>query len=199
MEKLMKISRVLDTVVRVLTGIFFGLGCASTLLMAAALCLPASRYESLVGKWLNLEFGSITLTLKEPLSAPENLKPSICVLLLTALAALFFMAWVGREIHRLLLPMKEGRPFDCSVPATLNRLGWMTIIESAVFFLLRGISLFLAAHLYALSGFFGDNVNGYTINLQYDLGWLLMAGMLFLLAHIFKYGEELQRLSDETL
>jgi hypothetical protein len=42
-------------------------------------------------------------------------------------------------------------------------------------------------------------VNGYSYNGTFDCSFLVGAVILFLLSYIFRYGEELQRESDETL
>lgn len=37
------------------------------------------------------------------------------------------------------------------------------------------------------------------INIGLDLGVLIVPAVIFLLAYVFRYGEELQKLSDETV
>jgi hypothetical protein len=37
------------------------------------------------------------------------------------------------------------------------------------------------------------------VNVHLELGFILLAMALFLMSYIFRYGEELQRESDETL
>ena len=44
-----------------------------------------------------------------------------------------------------------------------------------------------------------EYVSGYTLGTVLNLNFLLPCAILYLMSHVFRYGEELQQLSDETL
>ena len=47
--------------------------------------------------------------------------------------------------------------------------------------------------------FLSDKITGVSVTYSCDLSFLIYALVLFLMSFIFKYGSELQKLSDETL
>ena len=92
--------------------------------------------------------------------------------------------------------MREGRPFDAGVSGRLRLLGWVSIAWGVV------INLYNLL----LCGWIGRvlqslDVGAGTLEMEHvlDGSFLVIALLLFLFSYIFRYGEELQKLSDETL
>ena len=92
--------------------------------------------------------------------------------------------------RRILRPMKEGQPFAETVSADMRRLGWLVLIAGGALSL---IELFNEQTITTPNDTFMVRTR------QLDVTFLGVAAMLFLFSYIFRYGEELQRLSDETL
>lgn len=92
--------------------------------------------------------------------------------------------------RRILQPMKQGQPFAETVSADMRRLGWLVLIAGGALSL---IGLFNEQTITTPNDTFMVRTR------QLDVTFLGVAAMLFLFSYIFRYGEELQRLSDETL
>lgn len=109
------------------------------------------------------------------------------------------LAWVlcARDC---LNPMLQGTPFDGSASRNLKKLAILTCVQGAAANLLGAITFRQTIDtyweyifdLYGKIGLFG---------LKYDVRWefLIAAAVLFLASSVFRHGDALQQLSDETL
>lgn len=149
----------------------------------------------------SLDFGSISFTLDRSVMPADNYFLWYLGLgSILGIAELPVLYMTFGSIRGILGLMTEGTPFHEHTVYYLKRLGWLTVasgmIGIASDFILQGN--FLARYdLNAL--FLNDNVIGVTTKYTTDLSFILFAVVLFLLAHVFQYGLELQQLSDETL
>lgn len=103
-------------------------------------------------------------------------------------------------VREILLPMKEEKPFDSTVSTNLKKLStlsihlgilWNIIILSEqiiAVFVYRLPDLLLSEKIVHVSGMF-------SVDLTFLVYWVI----LLLLSYVFRYGEGLQQLSDETL
>ena len=105
-----------------------------------------------------------------------------------------------KAIRNILAPMKNGEPFHNTISTNLKKLAnyscalgislnLQTIISNI--FLVKAYDL----HLLLLS----EKINHVEFMFNFDFSFLVVYGVLLLLSYIFRYGEELQQLSDETL
>jgi hypothetical protein len=96
--------------------------------------------------------------------------------------------------------MKEGRPFEVGVSKILRKLAWVTLIGGAVSEAATIIASHVEVRAFDFPALFNSSaVTGYTFNRTFDFSFIVGAVILFLLSYIFRYGEQLQRDSDETL
>lgn len=105
-----------------------------------------------------------------------------------------------KSIRTILAPMKEGQPFRSDISANLRKLGWFSLTLSLMVQAMEAISLCAmtyAQHLDTL--IISDKVTRLEVNASFDLSVLVIPLVFFLLSYIFRYGAELQQLSDETL
>ncbi len=116
--------------------------------------------------------------------------------------ALTVLVWWGLSVlKRILLPMKEGRPFDVSVSVGIRRLALIILIGG----FLQNLPQFIAGPLFPgnmelLRSILKEGaVERIQVNFHFSLGFVFVSLLLLLLSHVFRYGEELQRQSDETL
>lgn len=103
-------------------------------------------------------------------------------------------------VRRILSPMKHGDPFHAAVSGCFRRLGWLSLIFGAMQVIMVNVARRVAAKL-LLEAMRGTEIpltveRASTVT---DVTFLLVAGLFFLFSFVFQYGEELQRLSDETL
>ena len=105
-----------------------------------------------------------------------------------------------KAIRNILAPMKNGEPFHNTVSTNLKKLANYTCSLGIGLNLQEIISnIFLVKaydlHLLLLS----EKVSHVEFMFVFDLSFLVVYGVLLLLSYIFRYGEQLQQLSDETL
>lgn len=102
-------------------------------------------------------------------------------------------------LRRVLKPMAEQRPFS-GTGKTLRKLG---VVSLAIALIENGTDYwlhFVIEHSYDLERLFqGSLITDVDFLFQIDYTFLLAAAVFFLLSGVFRYGEELQQLSDETL
>ncbi len=109
-------------------------------------------------------------------------------------------------VRDILKPFIHCQPFHETVAKDLKTLSILVVVDTA----LTGVTTVILDHMtrnmYDLHKLFiGDQVFGDKIitvglaNASIDLTPLLFAAALYLLSKVFLYGQELQKLSDETL
>lgn len=201
MDKLKKTAHTLSRIVKALRGISLGFCIASVILLLIALFLPASQIHLLIRSVdANMSMGNVTLHLSRILEPSRPLRWPICALLLLAVIELGLSACGLHLLHKILLPMSKGQPFNGSVSADLKKLGWFTLAGVLSSAILSTVADTLAISIFDLNQLFTPGlVTGYTVNHTIDLALLFIPALLFILSYVFQYGEELQHLSDETL
>ena len=105
-----------------------------------------------------------------------------------------------KAIRGILAPMKEGKPFHNAVSTNLHKLARYTCSLGIGLNLLNIISNILLVKAYDLHLLLlSEKISHVEFQFEFDFGFLVIYGVLLLLSYIFRYGEELQQLSDETL
>lgn len=203
MEKLMVSARRMDTFLKIVAG----------MLMAAVITCLIMDGIVLVGDALNLDpemvgtgYYGVDMGVFSFDVVPENspqpwdsLRQEAVVLLMAAVAC-FVARLAVKSIRTLLAPMKEGKPFHQEAGRQLQRLGWYTIALGVWIEVTRLVNQLTLSALWKLPELLtSEKITGVHINYGINLTFLLVAAVLFLLARVFRYGAELQMLSDETL
>lgn len=172
-----------------------------------ALCIISAAFlfdlpPEMVGTgWENLELGFFKLHLA------DAYVPDYHILLWrqAAEAALmlvcFLMAQrIVRCIRNILAPMKTGEPFHNTVSRNLKKLANLSCFLGIGLNLYTIIGRILTVKAYDLSGLLiGEKITAVDYSFTFDLSFLAVWGILLLLSYVFRCGEELQQLSDETL
>lgn len=203
MEKLTRTAKRIDILLKVLFWIQIVSGVIAILVLVLSIALDATGIEGGTPMLtLDLDFVSLELA-KDAIPSPEvakiqrTLNLAGVLMLVAGLAVGIYCIRLFREILR---PMKDGQPFRESVSGSLKKLGWVELIGGAVIACVE-----LAMENLIIFGFnlkellVSDKISAVTFNMNLDVGFLLAAAACFLLSYIFRYGSELQRLSDETL
>ncbi len=121
------------------------------------------------------------------------------VLLMSAVGLVaVFAVWFGIRIMRqILAPMKEGRPFDSSVSFNIRKMAWFTLGAGI---LINIFEAFIKTYVaQAMISAYAEGPVTMGVRHQINMDFIVFAFILFLFSYIFRYGEELQKLSDETL
>ena len=149
----------------------------------------------------SLDFGSLDLELTENAVVNFNLG---CVQGLIGITMGFVVIFIAIKfcqcIRAILHPMTLGQPFDNGISNNLKKLSNLTIwmgIATNLTMIADGI---MTVFVYNLGDLMNPEVVSHIgMNIEPDLSFLLTFGILRLLSYVFSYGEELQKLSDETV
>ena len=94
----------------------------------------------------------------------------------------------------------SGQIFSPTSGRSLKMISVYVIIEGVINLIASFISSnTISKYIFNLELFNTDIVSSVTVKTDYDISFLITAFIIFILAKIFAYGEELQKLSDETL
>lgn len=200
MEKIMKTSKILNNI----AGFYRTLLKVATIIIAVAvvILLFVSKHSSIwSGVDYTLQLGDVSLAL-----IPDGTIPPDATRLLTigglifSIPLLIFSSMCLRIIQDILYPMSQGKPFTDRVSNSLRKLSFITLIVGAISEIGDMVFSTLELSSIKLDALFNPAVvSGYTVEHSMDMNFLLLFGVLFLMSHVFRYGEQLQQLSDETL
>ena len=157
--------------------------------------------EMVITHYEAFDVGFLELEIAPAFAPDKNL-----VLIQTAinLAMGFVSSLMGRMsiryIREMLQPMKNGEPFNGIVSINLKKLAKLGIFLGIAANLIQLADQAMLIFLLDLpSLLIGDKITHVGGLFTFDLTFLAISAVLLLLSYIFRYGEELQQLSDETL
>ena len=149
----------------------------------------------------NFDIGFLELTMAEGYAPDKWL-----VLLQSAITLLVGcrLMYEGRRgvgyIREILLPMKEEKPFDSIVSTNLKKLAKLSIVLGILYNIIILSEQVMTVFVYDLPGLLiSEKIAHVDGMFQVDLTFIVCWAALLLLSYVFRYGEELQQLSDETL
>lgn len=191
-----RILKILHVAIKVgIIGLFIGLGfIAAYFIFDLEPWMVGSGYEE-------LDLGAILLTLNEAfIPDPSRILLTIGGELLVALAALVLCRKLVACFRGILAPMKEGVPFQHEVSQSLKTAAKYVFAMGIVGNIGIVVEDVLFPLVYDLPNLLlGDAITHITVRYQMDLNFLISFAVLLLLSYVFRYGENLQQLSDETL
>ncbi|MBQ9328831.1 MAG: DUF2975 domain-containing protein [Solobacterium sp.] len=197
-ESMIKIAGRMYTLVNILEKVVGagGLLC----LVAIPLLLLVPQGSTMTSNALTL--GNVTLELYEGALEEQPIQVWLIMITLVSTAVMLGVIFYAmRTIRNILLPMKEGNPFDQSVASRIRTLGHLVFwggLLSQIAVNLSGV-LFTSQYDSLLNLFQVGVVKSVRINYTFSVTFLFFAFVLYLLSYVFEYGQELQRESDETL
>lgn len=203
MNNLSNTAKKLDKVLEIAHIVFGALAIACIVgvaLIAVAYVLKLD--PSTIGTgYENFDIGFLELTVA------ENLAPDKWMILLQAaitLAVSCRLMYDARRgvgyIREILQPMKEEKPFDSIVSTNLKKLAKLSINLGILGNIIILSEQIMTVFVYDLPGLLvSDKIPQVGGMFQVDLAFLIYWAILLLLSYVFRYGEELQQLSDETL
>ena len=203
MNNLSNTAKKLDKVFEIAHIVLGALAIACIVLLALIGLAYAFKWnpEMIGTNYENFDIGFLELTVAKQYAPDKWL-----VLLQAAitLAAGCRLCYDGRKgvgyIREILQPMKEEKPFTSIVSTNLKRLARLSInlgILANVIILTEQI---MTVFVYDLPGLLiGEKITHVGGMFNVDLSFLIYWAILMLLSYVFRYGEQLQQLSDETL
>lgn len=203
MKDMTKTASILDTIMKILSvcikvaavALLVGLGIlAAGFLFDLPPRMVGTGYDQ-------ADLGFVTLTVA------ENYLPDHRVIWAQIAAEMFLVFlclipshFIVKSIRAILAPMKIGEPFHNTVSVHLRKISRYVCslgIGMNLVVIISNILLVKAFDLHIL--LLSEKIPHVDFFFIFDLSFLLVSGILLLLSYVFRYGEQLQQLSDETL
>ena len=103
-------------------------------------------------------------------------------------------------VREILQPMTESKPFASIVSVNLKKLAKLSITLGILVNVIILAEQIMTVFVFDLPGLLiSEKISHVTGMFKIDLTFLIYWAILSLLSYVFRYGEELQQLSDETL
>ena len=202
MNNLTNSAKKLDKVFEIVHIVFGALAIASIVLVAliALSWIMGWNPEFIATDYNKLELGFLELTVADGYAPNKWQVLGQTAFTLLVACRLFYDGRRGvGYIREILKPMTEEKPFDSIVSTNLKKLAKLSItigILWNVIMLTEQIGVFL----YGLPQLLlSEKITHVSSMFQVDLSFLIYWAILMLLSYVFRYGQELQQLSDETL
>jgi len=203
MNKLIKTASVLDTVMKILS-VCIKIG-AVALLIGLVILAAGFLFDlppQMVGTgYATAEIGFVTFTVAENyLPDYRIIWAQVAAEMILAFLCLIPAHFIVKSIRAILAPMKAGEPFHNDVSLHLSKIAryvcalgiGMNLAE-----IIGNILLTKAFDLHLL--LLSEHIPRVEFHFMFDFSFLLVSGILLLLSYVFRYGEQLQQLSYQTL
>lgn len=149
----------------------------------------------------SIDIGFLTLNIAPQYSPDQH---TVLQVVAVELVFAFVLALACRRfidcLRSILSPMIQGEPFRAAASRSLADLGKLSIVigivSNAAMLTSQAMTVF-ALNLPEL--LISEKITHIRGNFTADFSFLAFSAVLFLLSYVFRYGQELQQLSDETL
>lgn len=200
MDKIIKTSKTIRAILKVL---FWVVAVVSVVILAAILVVLFMKGFMKGGTALDGGF-SITLGNYSLLLNQEYSSQQLTSLHFMTFANVALFGTLSCYIIRVLLnvfePMSQGKPFSTTISVALKKLAYAILIMGIISFVLQIATNLIFYNVFDIPSLFNaDRVESCSISIVSDGSFIIWFFILRLVGHIFKYGETLQQLSDETL
>ena len=203
MNNLSNTARKLDKVLEIAHIVFGALAIACIVgvaLIAVAYILKLD--PNMIGTgYENFDVGFLELTVAESYAPDKWMILLQAAITLAVSCRLMYDARRGvGYIREILNPMKEEKPFDTIVSTNLKKLAKLSINLGILGNIIILSEQIMTVFVYDLPGLLvSEKITHVGGMFNVDLTFVVYWAILLLLSYVFRYGEELQQLSDETL
>lgn len=203
MNNLSNTAKKLDKVLEIVHIVFGALAIACIVgvaLIAVAYVLKLDP-EMIGTGYENFDIGFLELTVADSYAPDKWLVLLQAAITLAVSCRLFYDGRRGvGYIRDILHPMMEEKPFDSIVSTNLKKLAKLSINLGILANIIILSEQIIAVFVYDLpSLLISEKIVHVGGMLNVDLTFLIYWAILLLLSYVFRYGEQLQQLSDETL
>lgn len=204
MEKLKKMAVVIDTILKI---VFIIVIVGLILVIVADIAILAIGPMNIEnGKFSYNMFGAnIVIADAEDLAgiSLNGYQLASGVIMATVGGAIgMIVVLVGiKMLREIIAPMKDGGPFVEGISLKMRNFGIFTLVAGVVGNILELVMWHIAQRI-LFSAVTVPEIYAQDLRMNYeyviDGSYIVFALFIFLLSYIFKYGEELQKQSDET-
>jgi len=200
MEKLMKTSKTVDTILKVVYKIMQVAGII--LLVSIGICIVAQFVDKLpMAELTSVSVSDVELIFKEPI--PIDSGKAVMEMVATLVVALLVIGitcYMIKLLRKVLAPMIVGQPFDGTVSKNIKKLGIAVIVNGLAIDIAESVMSSMAFYMYDIAELIlSDNISKIMVNSEISLDSVLVGVLVIMLSHVFRYGEQLQQQADETL
>lgn len=204
LEKLKRMAGGLDAFFKVFLRIMIIALAVAVVIVGSVTLLFLVKPETaakLSGGFLSVDVGPFTFDLEEGYAPGTGavlayIWAHIGLTVLTAAVIGYFIV----RVRKILQPMKQGNPFHESVSAEIRRIAFASLFMGVIGNLATVLEDCSAMLLFGKEHLIGNGrIRSVTVNIEPEPGFVIVFLVLLLISWIFRYGEELQKLSDETL
>ena len=205
MERMQKIARIIDVVLQILWWavglciLIWGIAVVEAILQAIPSVNLGIKVDPDFFRRTWLGFGSLKLVLTDGyLFLPDNWWGVLkCIGYIVVLLLSWYELTILKNVFR---PMEQGIPFDGTVSRAIRKAAWIELIGWVVGVAVSNADYYFLYRALDMPTLFSpDRVSACTVAPDLYLDNLVVFALLMLLGYVFRYGEELQKLSDETL
>lgn len=203
MNNLSNTAKKLDKVFNIAHIVLGAVAIACVVLLALIMLAYVLKWDpEMIGtRYENIDIGFLELTVA------KQYAPNKWLILLQAaitLAAGFRLCYDGRKgvgyIREILQPMMEEKPFASIVSTNLKKLARLSINLGILANIIILADQFMAVFVFDLPALLiSEKITHVGGMFNVDLTFLIYWAILMLLSYVFRYGENLQQLDDETL
>ena len=203
MNNLSSTAKKLDKVFEIFGIVLFAVSIACIVLFALIVVAYVLKLDpEMIGTgYENFDIGFLEITVA------KEFAPNKWLVLLQAaitLAVSCRLCYDGRKgvgyIREILSPMKEEKPFDTVVSTNLKKLARLSINLGILANIIILSEQILTVFVYDLPALLiSEKIAHVGGMFNVDLTFLIYWAILTLLSFVFRHGEQLQKLSDETL
>lgn len=196
MEKITKTSNIIKTILKILFWISAVVSVVS--LVAILIALFANGDATKVDN-LSITLGSYSLLLIQEYSL-QQLTPLLCITLANVFIFGILSCYTIKTLQSVFEPMSQGKPFSTTVSSALKKLSYVVLLMGIIGIILQTATNYMFFNAFDIPTLFSkDRVISCSISIVSNGNFIIWFVILRLISHIFKYGETLQQLSDETL
>ena len=193
-KKIMKVANICDTIAKVL-GCFLCIGIFAEIFSIFILLIFGEQmYES------GYTFSELFFKKLYPADGYQlNLdlvKTYIVTITFIDAVLLFADYYIIKQLRQILRPMKEGRSFEENVPVNLRKIAWTILASGGISCIASIVERIILTKIFSPS--VTDEIE-YSSYFTMDFDVIFTFFIIMLLSHIFFYGKNLQKESDETL
>ena len=200
MEKLMKTSKTVDTILKVVYKIMQVAGII--LLVSIGICIIAQFVDKLpMAELTSVSVSDLELFFKEPVLVDSGKAViEMVATLVVALLVIGITCYMIKLLRKVLAPMMVGQPFDGTVSKNIKKLGIAVIVNGLAIDIAESVMSSMAFYMYDIAELIlSDNINKIMVNSEISLDSILVGVLVIMLSYVFHYGEQLQQQADETL
>lgn len=203
MEKLTKTATKLDKVFKVFQTLFTVLAIVAAVFVGIILLgwLLGWNPDTIATGYESLDIGFLELQIADAF-APDKWMILLEAAIMLALSSICCVIghFEVKCIRAILQPMTQGQPFSSAAADNLKKLAVLSIVTGIALNCVDLAEQITTAHAYNLPGLLiSEKIAHVSVNYTFDLSFLVYSAILLLLSYVFRYGAQLQELSDETL